>query len=224
VEAAGIRRSATRLVQFGPGGSQENVKKMSRKHGETIEGIETTYEIRFWSIKERAFLPALIEAAQGTNSQDIGCCLPIVLGLGSKRAYFTTTRARTRSKAELAVLILLCGGLTLRVCQSDNSVFRRFAANGVRLLRIVQRRLSKSRSLFRRLRSVNCSNRGSKTLATGPALRSASWRWLAVTNQKRVLEISAELPLPAPARFRGACQEFLDARTDPSWSDPLLDC
>jgi len=61
--------------------------------------------------------PAFTEAAQGTHSQDIGRCLPIVLGLGSKRAYFTPTRARTRSKAELALLILLCGGLALGVRQ-----------------------------------------------------------------------------------------------------------
>jgi len=36
-----------------------------------------------------------------------------VLGLGSKKAYFTPTRARTRSKAELALLILLCGAMAL---------------------------------------------------------------------------------------------------------------
>jgi len=40
-------------------------------------------------------------------------CLPIVLGLGSKKAYFSPTRARTLSKAELALLILLCGGMAL---------------------------------------------------------------------------------------------------------------
>ena len=36
-----------------------------------------------------------------------------MLGLGSKKAYFTPTRARTRSKAELALLILLCGAMAL---------------------------------------------------------------------------------------------------------------
>jgi len=36
-----------------------------------------------------------------------------VLGLGSKKAYFTPTRPRTRSKAELPLLILLCGGMAL---------------------------------------------------------------------------------------------------------------
>ena len=36
-----------------------------------------------------------------------------MLGLGSKRVYFTPTRARTRLKSELPLLILLCGGLAL---------------------------------------------------------------------------------------------------------------
>jgi len=36
-----------------------------------------------------------------------------VLGLGSNRVDFTPTRARTRPKSELPVVILLCGGLAL---------------------------------------------------------------------------------------------------------------
>jgi hypothetical protein len=79
---------------------------MSRKYGENIKGIETTYEIRSWSIKGRALVLALIEAAQGTNSQDIGPCLPIVLGLGSKHVNFNPTRARA-SKAELPLDLAL---------------------------------------------------------------------------------------------------------------------
>jgi K+-sensing histidine kinase KdpD len=39
--------------------------------------------------------------------------LQIVIGLGSKKVYFTQTRARTRSKAELPLLILLSGGMAL---------------------------------------------------------------------------------------------------------------
>ena len=37
--------------------------------------------------------------------------MPIVLGLGSKKMYFTPTRVRARSRAELPLLILLCGGM-----------------------------------------------------------------------------------------------------------------
>jgi len=36
-----------------------------------------------------------------------------VLGLGSKKVYFTPTRVRARSRAELPLLILLCGGMAL---------------------------------------------------------------------------------------------------------------
>jgi K+-sensing histidine kinase KdpD len=36
-----------------------------------------------------------------------------VLGLGSKRVNFAPTRARTRPKSELPLVILLCGGLAL---------------------------------------------------------------------------------------------------------------
>ena len=36
-----------------------------------------------------------------------------MLDLGSKKLYFTATRTGTRSKTELALLILLCGGLAL---------------------------------------------------------------------------------------------------------------
>jgi K+-sensing histidine kinase KdpD len=57
--------------------------------------------------------PALIEAAQGTNSQNIGYFSAIVLSLGSKQVYFTPTSARVRSKSELPLLILTCGGLAL---------------------------------------------------------------------------------------------------------------
>ena len=39
--------------------------------------------------------------------------MPIVLGLGSKKVYFTPTRVRARSRAELPLLILLCGGMAL---------------------------------------------------------------------------------------------------------------
>jgi K+-sensing histidine kinase KdpD len=39
--------------------------------------------------------------------------LLIVLDLGSKKLYFTAPRAGTRSKTELALLILLCGGQAL---------------------------------------------------------------------------------------------------------------
>ena len=50
----GSGESATGLVQFGPGSSQENVKKMSRKYGEIIKGID---QKRLWTIKERASVP-----------------------------------------------------------------------------------------------------------------------------------------------------------------------
>jgi hypothetical protein len=88
---------------------------MSRKYRENIKGSEARGQTRFWSIKRAR--SAVVEVARGTNSRNIGCFLPIVLGLGSKRAYFMPTRARTRSKAGLALLILLCGGLALGVCQ-----------------------------------------------------------------------------------------------------------
>ena len=55
--------------------------------------------------------PAFIEAAQGTNSQDIGPCLPIVLGLGSKEVNFTPTRVRAlKSRVAAADLALWRNG------------------------------------------------------------------------------------------------------------------
>jgi len=72
--------------------------RLSRKCQENIEKTSRVFNI---------------EAAQGTNSKKKGCCSPIVLGLGSKRVHFTPTRARTRLKAELPLVILLCGGLAL---------------------------------------------------------------------------------------------------------------
>jgi len=88
---------------------------MSRKYRENIKGSEARGQTRFLEHQKSA-LP-VIEVARGTNSRNIGRFLPIVLGLGSKRAYFMPTRAQTRSKAGLALLILLCGGLALGVCQ-----------------------------------------------------------------------------------------------------------
>jgi hypothetical protein len=69
---------------------------MSRKYGENLKGIQTRNVSG--ASNDRALVLALIEAAQGTNSQEIGPCSPIVLGLGSKNVYFTQTRARTHSK------------------------------------------------------------------------------------------------------------------------------
>ena len=54
-----------------------------------------------------------IDAAQGRKARDIGAWLAIVLGRGSKPVYFALPRARTHSRSESVLVVLLCGGLAL---------------------------------------------------------------------------------------------------------------
>ena len=89
--------------------------------------IETKYEIRFWSVKERALVLARIEAAQGTNSQDKGPCLPIVLGLALKRCI-----SRRRAPDALTRCRIPAGGDT--VPSQFLNCFGRMVEVGVLLL------------------------------------------------------------------------------------------